>query len=72
MSDSLSNPKLFTQTVPFSQSQLDILFDIFDKIMFQSDLLSETEKDQLDTILETSFNQVEQLEPENYIENFFA
>ena len=60
--------KLFTQLIPSTQNNTDFLIDILDQIL-DSDLLSESQKIQLEYILDSSFNQVQILPEKEHFEN---
>jgi len=61
-------PKNFTQLIPSTQSQTNFLLDILENLL-DSDFLSESQKTQLDQILDSSFNQIQILSKKEYIPN---
>jgi len=61
-------PKNFTQLIPSTQSTTNFLLDILENLL-DSDLLTESQKNQLDQILDSSFNQIQILSKKEYIPN---
>ena len=60
--------KFFTQQIPSTPKNTDFLIDILEQIL-ESDTLSQAQKNQLEYILDSSFNQVEILPKKDYIIN---
>jgi len=60
--------KFFTQLIPSTPKNTDFLIDILEQIL-ESDTLSQAQKNQLEYILDSSFNQVEILPKKDYIIN---
>ena len=60
--------KFFTQLIPSTPKNTNFLIDILEQVL-ESDTLTESQKDQLEYILDSSFNQVEILPKKDYIIN---
>lgn len=60
--------KFLTQLIPSTEQNTDFLIDILEKVL-DSNLINKSEKEQLWYILDSSFNQVQILERNEYLEN---
>jgi len=61
-------PKNFTQLIPSTQSTTNFLIDILDSLL-ESNTLTQSQKTQLEQILDSSFNQIQILSKKEYIQN---
>jgi len=60
--------KFFTQLIPSTPKNTDFLIDILEDLL-ESNTLSQSQKNQLEYILDSSFNQVEILPKKDYLLN---
>jgi len=61
-------PKNFTQLIPSTQSTTNFLLDILEPLL-DSNTLTQSQKNQLEQILDSSFNQIQILSKKEYIQN---
>jgi len=59
------HPKFFTQNIPSTPKITNFLIDILEDLL-ESDTLTTSQKNKLESILDSSFNQVEILSKKDY------
>lgn len=62
---SYKHPKYFTQNIPSTQKNTEFLIDLLEDLL-KSDTLTKSQKNKLECILDSSFNQVEILPKKDY------